>query len=210
MSKHFHRIAWVAVLLATCVIVFGGFVRLSNAGLSCPDWPTCYGRAAWPNQDHEVAQANENYERPVEVHKAWREQVHRHAAAALGLLVFLLALLSVRRRRSAVIGTLAAAGLVAASIYFYIKAQYALASGLLIAGELLILAMIARARVQEHSGLALTTLMVIIFQATLGLWTVTWLLKPIVVMAHLLGGLLTFSLLRWLGAAHLMHVWCMA
>ena len=56
--KHFHRIAWAGVLLTLCVIVFGGFVRLSNAGLSCPDWPTCYGRATWPVQDHEVAAAN--------------------------------------------------------------------------------------------------------------------------------------------------------
>jgi cytochrome c oxidase assembly protein subunit 15 len=30
------------------------------------------------------------------------------------------------------------------------------------------------------------------------MWTVTWLLKPIVVMGHLLGGLLTFSLLVWM------------
>ena len=46
--RHFHRLAWVAVLLALGVIVFGGFVRLSNAGLSCPDWPTCYGQVTWP------------------------------------------------------------------------------------------------------------------------------------------------------------------
>ncbi|MEG3193606.1 COX15/CtaA family protein, partial [Lysobacter sp. D1-1-M9] len=39
---------------------------------------------------------------------------------------------------------------------------------------------------------------VIIFQALLGMWTVTWLLKPIVVMAHLMGGLLTLSLLLWM------------
>ena len=56
--KHFHRIAWAGVLLTLCVIVLGGFVRLSHAGLSCPDWPTCYGRATWPVQDHEVAAAN--------------------------------------------------------------------------------------------------------------------------------------------------------
>ena len=42
------------------------------------------------------------------------------------------------------------------------------------------------------------TLAVIIFQALLGMWTVTWLLKPLVVMGHLLGGLLTFSLLTWM------------
>jgi cytochrome c oxidase assembly protein subunit 15 len=40
--------------------------------------------------------------------------------------------------------------------------------------------------------------MVVIFQAILGMWTVTWLLKPLVVMAHLLGGMATFSLLTWL------------
>ena len=45
---------------------------------------------------------------------------------------------------------------------------------------------------------ATLTLAVIIFQALLGMWTVTWLLKPIVVMGHLLGGLLTFSLLTWM------------
>ena len=52
--RHFHRLAWLAVALAFGVIVFGAFVRLSNAGLSCPDWPTCYGRAAWPQHAHEV------------------------------------------------------------------------------------------------------------------------------------------------------------
>jgi hypothetical protein len=35
----------------------------------------------------------------------------------------------------------------------------------------------------------------------LGMWTVTWLLKPIVVTGHLLGGLATFSLLTWLAWA---------
>ena len=46
VHRHFHRIAWPAVVLTLCVVVFGAFVRLSDAGLSCPDWPTCYGRAA--------------------------------------------------------------------------------------------------------------------------------------------------------------------
>ncbi|HBK47563.1 MAG TPA: heme A synthase, partial [Xanthomonadaceae bacterium] len=45
---------------------------------------------------------------------------------------------------------------------------------------------------------AVLTLAVVIFQALLGMWTVTWLLKPIVVMAHLLGALVMFSLLVWM------------
>ena len=65
LYRHFHRIAWLAVLLATCVIVFGAFVRLSNAGLSCPDWPTCYGKAAWPTHADQVVDHVATAIRPV-------------------------------------------------------------------------------------------------------------------------------------------------
>ena len=41
MPLPLRALAWVACVFAFCVIVFGAFVRLSNAGLSCPDWPTC-------------------------------------------------------------------------------------------------------------------------------------------------------------------------
>jgi cytochrome c oxidase assembly protein subunit 15 len=40
--------------------------------------------------------------------------------------------------------------------------------------------------------------MLVLFQALLGMWTVTLKLFPLVVMAHLLGGLTTLSLLWWL------------
>ena len=67
------------------------FVRLSNAGLSCPDWPTCYGKATWPTHAEQVAGHAATEIRPVEPGKAWLEQFHRHIAASLGLLVFALA-----------------------------------------------------------------------------------------------------------------------
>jgi cytochrome c oxidase assembly protein subunit 15 len=38
----------------------------------------------------------------------------------------------------------------------------------------------------------------VVFQGLLGMWTVTLLLKPLVVVAHLLGGLATLALLFWL------------
>lgn len=46
-------------------------------------------------------------------------------------------------------------------------------------------------------ALAFGLLGLVIFQGALGMWTVTLQLKPVVVMAHLLGGFATFSLL-WL------------
>jgi cytochrome c oxidase assembly protein subunit 15 len=196
--RYFHRIAWTAVALALGVIVFGAFVRLSNAGLSCPDWPTCYGRATWPVHEHEIAHANENFARPLESHKAWREQFHRHIAAALGVLVLALAALAARKRRFGLATVLSASAVVAASIPLYMQQHYLFAAGLVGAAEAALLAAAWRWSNSDFARIATLTLAVIIFQAMLGMWTVTWLLKPVVVMAHLVGGLTTFSLLVWM------------
>jgi cytochrome c oxidase assembly protein subunit 15 len=196
--RHFHRLTWMAVLLALTIVVFGAFVRLSNAGLSCPDWPTCYGRAAWPTQEHEIAQANATFERAVETSKAWREQFHRHLAASLGLLILVLSLIAARRKPSSIASIVVAASLVGISIPLYMGQHYVLAAVLALAGELILLVNAARWTNTEAARLATITLMVVVFQAVLGMWTVTWLLKPVVVMAHLLGGLATFALLTWM------------
>ena len=195
--KHLHRIAWLAVAVALCLIVFGSFVRLSHAGLSCPDWPTCYGRATWPSAAHEAAEHAAIEIRPFETSKAWREQVHRHIAAGLGMLVLALALLAARRRRLGIAQILGASALVALAIPLYMQGQHVAASVLAIVAEAILLAAAFRWSNLDHARVAVLTLAVIIFQALLGMWTVTWLLKPIVVMGHLLGGLLTFSLLLW-------------
>lgn len=198
LYKHFHRIAWLAVALATCVIVFGAFVRLSNAGLSCPDWPTCYGKAAWPTHADQVVGHAATDIRPVEPAKAWLEQFHRHIAASLGLLVFALALLAARRRRFGLAQVIGAAALVAIAIPLYMQGQHVASSVLVAIAEAALLWAALRWSNVDLARTAVLTLAVIIFQAMLGMWTVTWLLKPVVVMAHLIGGLTTFSLLAWM------------
>lgn len=153
MSKTIHRLAMIAAIITFCVIVLGAWVRLSHAGLGCPDWPGCYGQLTWPVATQEIETANQAFpERPFESSKAWREMVHRYLAGGLMLLVLALCWISWRGPQ------------------------------------------------QNHRFRALTTflLILIIFQALLGMWTVTLKLKPIIVMAHLLGGLSTFSLLLWL------------
>jgi len=199
LYRHFHRIAWLAVALALGVIVFGAFVRLSNAGLSCPDWPTCYGRASWPTATSQgLADHAATAIRPVEIHKAWREQLHRMIAGGLGVLVLVLALLAARKRRHGVLQVAAAAVLVALAIPLYMRGMHVAASALAIAGEAVLLFAALRWSNVDLARTAALTLAVIIFQALLGMWTVTWLLKPIVVMGHLLGGLTTFALLTWM------------
>lgn len=198
LYRHFHRIAWLAVALAFCVIVFGAFVRLSNAGLSCPDWPTCYGRATWPQAISEAAEHVASDIRPFETHKAWREQVHRHAAAILGTLVLILALLAARRRRFGIAQILIAAGLVAMGIPLYMQGHTTAALAVAALGEALLLFAALRWNNDDLARVATFTLMLIVFQALLGKWTVTLLLKPVIVMGHLLGGMTTFALLTWM------------
>lgn len=198
LARHFHRIAWLAVALALGVIVFGAFVRLSHAGLSCPDWPTCYGRATWPKASGEVADLAASSIRVFDDSKAWREQVHRHLAASLGVLVLLLALLGARRRAWGIAQVLGAAVLVGIAIPLYMHGEHVAASALALAGEAILLAAAWRWSNSDLSRVAVLTLAMIIFQALLGMWTVTWLLKPIVVMGHLLGGMTTLGLLAWM------------
>jgi heme a synthase len=91
------RLALLGVLLCFGVVVLGAYVRLSNAGLGCPDWPGCYGHLT-PNGALQEA-APLAYARPLEAGKAWREMIHRYAAGALGLVILAIAVLAIRARR---------------------------------------------------------------------------------------------------------------
>jgi len=92
-------LAALAVAFAAVVVILGAFTRLVDAGLGCPDWPTCYGHLLWPESAEEVAKANEAFaETPVEHDKTWPEQVHRIFASTLGLLVLGLFVAAVKGR----------------------------------------------------------------------------------------------------------------
>ncbi len=130
-------LAFATLALAWVVVVVGAYVRLSDAGLGCPDWPLCYGRS----MPGDIADADA-------LAKAWKEMGHRYLAGLLGLLILPLTLWC-----------------------WKVRHERALASVLLAA---------------------------LVFQATLGAWTVTMLLKPAIVTAHLLGGMAILGLLAWL------------
>ncbi|NID17471.1 COX15/CtaA family protein [Luteibacter yeojuensis] len=191
-------LALLAALFAFCVVMFGAFVRLSNAGLSCPDWPTCYGKVTWPGHAQDIAQANQAFpDRPYETHKAWREQVHRFLAGSLGVMVLAIALVSAWRRRFAVAAVLLAAVFAAVGVVMYMRGEHVVSSCLSALAIALPLAAAAKLDRPGAWKVGVAVLAVIVFQAMLGMWTVTLLLKPIVVMGHLLGGLATFALLAW-------------
>ena len=90
-------IRWAAILAAVLtygVIVLGALVRATNSGLSCPDWPTCYGH--WVPLPHEIPP-----EAGYSFFQVMLEWVHRLlAGVVLGPLVLLIALLAFARRRA--------------------------------------------------------------------------------------------------------------
>jgi len=153
MSVLFVRLARVGTIVALCVVMLGAFVRLTDAGLGCPDWPGCYGRLVVPHPATSAEELGLEYTRPLEAGKAWREMIHRYLASTLGLICVALAVVAWRNRRDP--------------------------------------------EQPWRTPLALVGL--VIFQGLLGMWTVTLLLKPIVVVAHLLGGFATLALLFSLG-----------
>ena len=196
--KILRGLALLAAVFAFGVVMFGAFVRLSNAGLSCPDWPTCYGKATWPEHQHEIAKANEAFpDRPYETHKAWREQVHRFLAGTLGMLVFALALIASWRRPWARYTVIVSAILATVGVTMYMRGEHSISS--VVSAFAIGLPLLAAARLDRPGAWRISVLAfgVIIFQAMLGMWTVTLLLKPIVVMGHLLGGIATFALLAY-------------
>jgi cytochrome c oxidase assembly protein subunit 15 len=141
----FRRLALAGALLAAAVVVLGAWVRLTDAGLGCPDWPGCYG--------HIYPQAGLNDpQRGFQFGKALHEMVHRYFAGTLGVIITILLIWAVRFRAD-----------------------------------------------RNQPLIPVTALFVVVcLQGALGALTVTLLLKPLIVTAHLLGGLTTMGLLWWL------------
>lgn len=102
----FRALALLAFALCLFVVVLGAYVRLSDAGLGCPDWPGCYGHMTPLGAAADASADGSRTEliarrsgRPLEVGKAWREMVHRYAAGTLATLLVCLAILALRWRR---------------------------------------------------------------------------------------------------------------
>ena len=150
----------LATVLTLALVIIGAYVRLSDAGLGCPDWPGCYGQISPVHASDAIslAVAEQGGDHgPVSMHKAWKEMAHRYIAGFLGLMLLAIAVTAWRKRRV----------------------------------------------LRQSPALPTALLAVVIVQASLGMWTVTLLLKPVIVSLHLMGGMTVLAMLTWLSMRQL-------
>jgi len=158
--RRYRRLVFLTWFLTLDLIMFGAFVRLTDSGLGCPDWPGCYGQLSPVGALSDIRAAEQAMPHgPVTLPKAWIEMIHRYVGALLGLMIIGFTYMAWRWRD--VIG--------------------------------------------RSPALPTFTLFAVCLQGAFGAWTVTMKLMPMIVTAHLLGGMGLLALMTWLAAREKTH-----
>lgn len=86
--KRYRKLVFLTWFLTLDLIMFGAFVRLTDSGLGCPDWPGCYGKITPIGASGHIEQALEAMPHgAVSFSKAWIEMIHRYVGSILGMMI---------------------------------------------------------------------------------------------------------------------------
>lgn len=99
VRARYRKILFLTWFLTLDLIMFGAFVRLTDSGLGCPDWPGCYGNITPVGALQDIRDAVQVMpDGPVTLPKAWIEMIHRYVGALLGLLIICISWMAWRYR----------------------------------------------------------------------------------------------------------------
>ncbi len=97
-AARFRRLGALTIFAVYFVILVGGIVRASGAGMGCPDWPTCFGQWVPPTDEsqlpanyHEIYAARGYENTAFNPVKTWTEYTNRLVGVTIGCLIFLTA-----------------------------------------------------------------------------------------------------------------------
>lgn len=103
-SGSFRNLGIITIIAVYLLILVGGIVRSTGAGMGCPDWPKCFGRWIPPTDESQLPANYRQIYHPVHatpnmrdnmsylkfnVYKTWTEYINRLIGAVIGLLILL-------------------------------------------------------------------------------------------------------------------------
>jgi cytochrome c oxidase assembly protein subunit 15 len=97
------RYTWFVLIMVFLVILAGGVVRMTQSGMGCPDWPTCFGRWIPPTDvsqlptDYEKYLRKQDIDHTFNVYHTWIEYINRLLGALLGVFIIIHAAWSYRK-----------------------------------------------------------------------------------------------------------------
>ncbi len=104
-NKKYLQYTWFVTIMVFLVILAGGVVRMTQSGMGCPDWPTCFGRWIPPTSADQLPQDFEKYlkiqdiDHTFNVYHTWIEYINRLLGALLGVFIFIHFIWSFRKFR---------------------------------------------------------------------------------------------------------------
>ena len=99
IQARYRKLVFMTWFLTLDLIMFGAFVRLTDSGLGCPDWPGCYGKITPIGASGHIEQALQAMPYgAVSFSKAWIEMIHRYAGSILGMMIIAIVYMAWRYR----------------------------------------------------------------------------------------------------------------
>lgn len=105
-SRSVFVVGLVAIIAVYFLILVGGTVRATGAGMGCPDWPLCFGKLIPPIDESQLPAnwreiyADRGYATaPFDATKTWIEYINRLVGVTIGLLIIGFVGVSARFRR---------------------------------------------------------------------------------------------------------------
>lgn len=100
ITARYRKLVFLTWFLTLDLIMFGAFVRLTDSGLGCPDWPGCYGKITPIGASGHIEQALQAMPHgAVSFSKAWIEMIHRYVGSILGMMIIGIVYMAWRYRR---------------------------------------------------------------------------------------------------------------
>jgi len=94
-NRKYLQYTWFVTIMVFLVILAGGVVRMTQSGMGCPDWPTCFGRWIPPTSADQLPPDFEKYlktqdiDHTFNVYHTWIEYINRLLGALLGVFIFI-------------------------------------------------------------------------------------------------------------------------